>query len=416
MSKKSIQEYRYRKDKPKCLKFLHNKSKNTQKSYYQAIRKYEEFHDTTIEELIKEALEEQSQQVPPHLLKIIDRIEEFQNHLIEENYVHGTIKNHITRIKTTYTRNRVTIPYIEELNPLQTKRREVIEYKDIITKEEIKQALNHMRLPAQARTLTMVQGGLSNKECDELTLEAFINETYKYHQETNLEKALRWLSDPNNPIIWVTRITRVKTGKPYYCIIGSEAVNKIAESKLYEMVLPKNKDGLSNKLLDMNIQSFGKVCRDVNRKCGFGFVAEESRLRPHMLRKYHGTHIKGSFMTYEEHSIISNADIDELHGRGKTHVQDTYIKTNPLQQKLLYAKVMNNLSLFHEYDYSITSDDVIVSLRNPIEENKKLRNEVRNLSKSLQKKKNASDKVEKLREELGDDGFKELINEILSVS
>ena len=76
---------------PRCLKFLANTSENTKLAYFQSIKKYEEFHGTTIEALVNEALEEQSNQVPTHLLKIIERLEDFQEYLINEDYVIGTI-------------------------------------------------------------------------------------------------------------------------------------------------------------------------------------------------------------------------------------------------------------------------------------------------------------------------------------
>ena len=43
-----------------------------------------------------------------------------------------------------------------------------------------------------------------------------------------------------------------KIGKPYYAVIGAEAVNKIAEAKLYEKDLPRNECEIPSKLLDTN--------------------------------------------------------------------------------------------------------------------------------------------------------------------
>ena len=399
---------------PRCLKFLANTSENTKLAYLQSVKKYEEFHGTTIEALISEALEEQSNQVPTHLLKIIERLEDFQEYLINEDYVIGTIKNHITKIKSVYHKNRIDIPYIEPVNPKRTKRREYIEYKDVLTKDELKCALKHMRLPAQARAMVMIQGGLSNNECEQLKTRAFIDETRKYHQCNGDMDALEWLSDETNPIIWVTKLIRVKTGKPYYAVIGAEAVNKIAEAKMYEMQLPKNEGRIPEKLLDTNIRAFGKTCRDVNTKCGFGLVAEESKLRPHNLRRFHATYIRGGVLSYEEKSQISLAEIDEMQGRGKTSVQDTYIKSNPLEQKLIYAKVMNNVSLWNEYEYEIIDDDIVLYFVDQLSENQKLKKEVKNLEQKLQQKQKASEKVKKLREELGNDVFDEMMAEILN--
>ena len=405
MSKKSSQV--------RCLRFLNNLSSNSIKGYKQSIKKYESFHGTTIEALVDEALDEQSKQVPHHQLSIIDRLEDFQNYLIESNLVVGTVKLHMTLIQTIYRKNRVEIPYIESVNPKQCRKREYIEYKDILTKEEIRCCLSHMRLPAQARAMTIIQGGLSNEECEHLTTRSFIDELHKYHQKDNDLDALKWLANVNNPVIWVTKLIRVKTGKPYYALIGSEAINKIAEAKLYEY---GNKGFIPEKLLNMNKGSFTRTCSTVSKKCGLPLVSEEAKFRSHMLRKFHATNIRGSVLTYEEHSRISNAEIDEMQGRGKTSVQDTYIKSNPLEQKLIYAKVMNNVSLYNEYEYEIIDDDVIVHRVDQLSENKKLVKKVNDLEHQLQQKRKASEKVRKLREELGNDVFDEMIGEILNAS
>lgn len=401
--------------KSNVLKFIESLSMNSKKSYHQSIKQYEEFHGTNIEDLIEEALEEQTKQVPQHLLKVIDRLEDFQNHLINQGLVYGTIQLKLTHIKTIYKRNRVSLPYIEPLNSKTIKRREYIEYKDVLTKDEIRKALTLMKPIPRARALTIAQGGLSNEECEHLKLSSFIEELKCYHQKDDLIEALTWLADENHPVIWVTRLIRWKTKKPYYALIGSEAVNSIASAKLHELS-KKNNIPDTDKLINCNKAGFIRTCRDVNNKLGLGKVADESKFRSHNLRRFHATYINGSALTYEEHSLISNSEIDEMQGRGKTSVQDTYIKSNPLKQKLLYAKVMNNVSLYHEYNYQLLDDDVIVKINDPSIENAQLKKEVKKLSDELQKKKKASDKVKELRKSLGEDGFNEMINEILNVS
>lgn len=396
----------------RSIKFLENSSKRTQINYASTIKEYEAFHGTDIDELVNEALNEQVERVPHHQLKVIDRIEDYQNWLISKNLVHGTIGVKVGRIKTIYRKNRVELPYIEPLNPKQTRRREFIEYKDILTKEELKCALSHMRLPSKAQAMTMIQGGLSLEECEHLSYRKFIDELYKYHQCDDDMDALQWLSDETHPVIWVTKLIRIKTGKPYYAIIGAEAVNTIAEAKLYEFQLPSYKH--TDKLLTVSKSGFSRLCRSINEKCRFGKVSEEAKLRSHNLRRFHATYIKGSAMTYEESSRLSNFEIDELQGRGKTSVQDTYIKTNPLTQKLLYAKVMNNVSLYHEYEYVLTDDDVQIFLVDQLQEKKKLEEKVKILESELDAKKRASEKVQKLREELGEETFNEIMLGIIN--
>ena len=398
----------------KSIRFLQNSSKRTLINYESTIKEYEAFHGTSIDELVEEALNEQVERVPHHQLKVIDRIEDYQNYLVGQNLVHGTIGVKVGRIKTIYRKNRVELPYLTPLNPKQTRRREYIEYSDVLTKEELKCALSHMRLPAKAQAMVMIQGGLSLEECEHLSYRKFIDELRKYHQCDDDMDALKWLADETHPVIWVTKLIRVKTGKPYYAIIGSEAINTIAQAKIYQWQLPSYNH--TDKLLTITKQGFSRTCRVVNKKCGFGLVAEESKFRSHQMRRFHATHINGSALTYDESSRLSNFEIDELQGRGKTSVQDTYIKSNPLHQKLLYAKVMNNVSLYHEYDYVLTDDDVQVFLVDQLEEKKKLEEKVKTLESKLDARKRASERVEKLKNELGEDVFNEVIAGILNVN
>lgn len=401
--------------KSSSLRFLEAMSSRTQINFKSTVQKYEQFHGLPIDSLVLEALDEQDERVPEHRLKIIERIESFQDYLISEDYVFGTISVIISRIKTLYRKNRVRIPYITPLNPKQVRRRDYITYQDILTKDELRCVLQYMRLPAKARLYTMIQGGLSSAECEKLTTRAFIDETRDYHHCGDDVDALKWLAKKENPIIWVTMLVREKTKKPYYALIGAEAVNMIAKTKLYEMQLPKNGGQIPPKLLNMNPNSFANLCRQINKQCNLGEVAEESKLRQHNLRRFHATHIRGSALNYEEVSL-TNWEIDEMQGRGKTNTQDTYIKSNPLEQKLLYAKVINNVSLYNEYDYQIVDGDVVLTLRNQLEENKKLKNQVDNLEKKLENRRVASANLQKIRDELGDDGLRELIGEILNVS
>lgn len=400
----------------KSIRFVERLSENTQQNYRSAINHYETFHGMNIDELVCEALDEQTQQVPPHLLKIIDRLEDFQDYLVSKGFVYSTIMEYMGNIKSIYHKNRIVIPYLNTIDPKRVKRNDVIEFKDILKKEEIIKALKLMRLPQQARVMTMIQGGLSNKECDNLTTRSFIDELKIYHQQDDDVKALNWLADETHPLIWVHRMVREKTGKPFYALIGAEAINTIASAKLYELGLKKYNGELSERLLDQNYNSFWNRCKVINEKLGFGQAGGFNRFRPHMMRKFNATYIRGSALTYEEQSLISNAEIDEMQGRGKTNVQDTYIKTNPIKQKLIYAKVLNNVSLFHQYDFEIVDDDIVLHLVDPNEENRKLKKEVRELSQKLDKISVNRQKLNALRDELGEDVFSELVQGILHPS
>lgn len=385
-------------------------SDNTKRIAMSIIRRYEEFHGTTFDELVAQALDEQDQRVPEHKLSIYNHIMCFRQHLIEEGVIVGTIKLYESRIKTSYRKNRVTIPYLPPLNSKLCQQHEYITLSDLLTKEEITNAMSLMNDKMKARVMVMITGGLSNEECRVLTTRQFIDDLKQYHQKDNDLDALKYLADENNNHIWITNIVRQKTKKPYYAIMNPETVQMIARAKLKEY------PDIKPQLLTNNKTYFGQKLREINKKLGYEKAGGMYRLRPHMLRKFHATYISGSVLNYEEHSLITNAEIDELQGRGKTSVQDTYMKVNPLRQKVLYAKVMNNVSLFHEYEYQIIDNDVVVNVVDHQSTNQKLEEEVKNLKKKIENSKKTSNKVDTLRNELGEDKFNELVLEILTGS
>ena len=50
----------------KCLRFLNNRSENTRKAYISTMKRYEALHGMSVEDLVKEALDEQTNQIPTH--------------------------------------------------------------------------------------------------------------------------------------------------------------------------------------------------------------------------------------------------------------------------------------------------------------------------------------------------------------
>ena len=260
-----------------------------------------------------------------------------------------------------------------------------------------------MSLTQKARVMAMATGGLSNQECSVLTTRQFIDDLYPYHHKTDDIEALEYLAKSDN-IVWVTKLTRQKTQKPYYAVVNPETVSIIAQAKLKEKKLKPE-------LLPSNKIYFNHVCQKINDKLGFGTAGAYCRFRPHMLRKFHATAISGAVLDYEEQLEIR--EIDELQGRGKTPTQATYMKTNKIRQKLLYCKVMNNVSLFNKYDYEFVDGDVVVTRRDPFKEVEKINDENVKLKNDIVKMQEPSRKVESLIREMGFDNFKYELTKLL---
>ena len=475
MTKKSNQQ------NTRWMRSLSDLSKSSVQSYSQAVRLYEQYNEMEMDELIIEALDEQTERVAEHNLKIYDRIVGFRQHLLDEGRMATGVTTYMSRIKTLYKKNRVTIPYIPPMNQITANRRQVIKFEDYLTKDEIKQAIDYLPLIQQARLLAMVTGGLSNEECKNLrTIEDFIRPLFDYHKSEDPVVALQRLSKMDN-VIWIKCIKRGKTGKPYYAIMNPETVQKTAQAKLEEVKplpfakLPRK---LHEKLYPTDKNYFGECCRRINDGLDMGYVGQKecdavtdadgnfsiskldydnfrlyvdgervykgtydveeqedeiiisikdhpntevtylcqglSRFRPHMFRKFHATAVRGNYHIGD--SQLSPMEIDELQGRGMTGVQSTYIKSNPIKQKFLYAQVVNNVSLWHKYDFRVVDDDVELIVVDDEEKNRKLEKENKKLKRQLETSQDIKSDIKDLISEKGIDEVADIVAKLLNAS
>lgn len=372
----------------------------TVRNYECAIKSYEAYHHQTINQLIDEAIKEQSEGVPLHQLSLYDRLLDFRTYLTQ-NKKGTTIRQYLASIKNIYKHHRVEVPQIPPLNQKTVKRNPYIEFKDILTHEEIRKAISIVKPELQIRMLAMATGGYTNEETRILTNRQFYEDTYKYHQEDDPLEAMHKLSDMDN-IIWETQLIRQKTQKPYYGFVNPETTQAIARVKASKDTYP-----LDAPLFKYQKDYFSRQLTATSRKLGLGEAGGFSRLSPHVLRRFNATYLKGNDLTEEE--TIALSDIDELQGRSKTNTQDRYIKTNPLKQKLIYAKYMNNVSLYNQYTYSIGEDDIIITRM----DNNKLKKENKELKNTLLELTESTNSLKNYIEEVGVNNFEAQLNRLL---
>lgn len=480
MTKKSDSEQKWEKR-------VSDLAPRTIRNYQQSVKLYEEFHDMKMDELIAEALEEQSSRTAEHELKIYDRIVDFRSDLIKEGRKITGVAAYITKIKTLYRKSRVRIPYIPPLNEINANRSEVIKFEDYLTKEELKKGIEYLPLIMRGRMLAMTTGGLSNDECASLeTKKHFIDPLYQYHRCDDDIEALRYLANSDN-IIWIICIKRGKTGKPFYAIMNPECVKITAMAKLEEVkALPFGKlpRELNKKLYPTTKNYFAELCRRINDGLDFGYVGQKeheaqtdengqftvsnldlnnlhvflmdgtriyreslkiekdkktatitirdsnlqpvpntpikykcggkSRFRPHMFRKFHATAVRGNYHIDDDR--LSPIEIDELQGRGMTSVQETYIKSNPIHQKFLYARIINNVSLWHRYEYAVIGDDVHLRVVDDELKSKELEKENEKLQKKLELNRDVREDIKDLISDKGIDEVADIVSKLLKAS
>lgn len=325
-------------------------SRSSIKTYGFAFSKYCEFHEMILTELLAEAKFEQENNVPESKLKLYDRILDFRNFLID-NYIGNTISTTITKIKTFYHYNRITLPYIPPLNTRKIKKHDFISYDELLTKDEIRKAISLADENLAMWIFVLTSSGSSRCEAKSMTNEMLFKGTQTYHGKDDFSDALKYLSIHDN-VVCTCKLTRKKTDKTYYSFLNPETVQFIAEVKL------RNDDfNLDDPLLKYTPDYIGRKFRFINDYLKLGYAGGYRRFRPHMLRKFNATRLNQGGIKSD---FLDMDIVDNLHGRGKGATREAYFKENPEVLKLSYVKCMNNVSLFHTYSYEIADGEVYV--------------------------------------------------------
>ena len=130
-------------------KFIRSRNieESTIKGYNMSISQYESFCRMKIDELIKEAWDDEEKYRNIHKRKIYDRILDFRTALLEtERYEISTINNMIIKLQAIYTHYGVKFP---QIRPLKNKK-EQLSYFDLPNKNHIRMALDATGVQNQA--------------------------------------------------------------------------------------------------------------------------------------------------------------------------------------------------------------------------------------------------------------------------
>lgn len=125
-----------------------------------------------LSDLLAEAITEQENHVPENQLSIYNRIVSFRNYMAD-NHVGNTVSNSVSKIKTLYKYNRVYLPFIPSLNSKTLTKNDLISFRDLPTKDEIRQALNFCDDNQALWILVILSSGMTRAETKSITNEIF---------------------------------------------------------------------------------------------------------------------------------------------------------------------------------------------------------------------------------------------------
>lgn len=316
-----------------------NIKESTVNGYEIALSDFERFNSMTIDELIKEAKDDENS------LKLKDRqikkrLIDYRSDLLKRKLSPNTVRTYFSKVKTFYMHFEIEMPYIPTAKydkAYQTN------YLDLPTHEHIRQALEISSIDLKSIILFMSSSGTAKAETLSLTVEDFINATSDYHDGGSIKSVLSTLDKKDN-IIPTFYLRRIKTDKYYYTFCSPEAADCIVKYlKMRDNLKP------ADKLFDFTHQSLLNRFQKINDVMGWGFKGKYRFFRSHTLRKFHASNI-----------ALSAEYVDLLQGRSRSEVHETYIKTNPLRLKQIYESGMGNVMINARKENVINQDFTIV--------------------------------------------------------
>ena len=329
-----------------------NLQPETIRGYKSTLKKYSEYYQMSIDELIDEAINEEIEGIDKRRRSIKTRLLQFRTFLLTEtNLKQSSIKTKMRRIITIYAHFDVEIP---KLPMMQKTDKNETTYFDLPTKKQIKMAIDIAGIRIASLILFMVSSGTGRTECANITIQDFFDATRDYHSTNTIPEIIEELYSCTEPIVPTFTLWRQKTKKKYYTFCTPECTNAIIEwLQLRLKIAEQNEETIQfeDTLWNLTQRQITYHFQHINDELEFGFKGEYRFLRPHTLRKFHASNIG-----------LSQETVDLLQGRSRDYVHETYIKTNPLRLKQTYMNVMENVTLHDVGKKEIIQEEFTINL------------------------------------------------------
>lgn len=327
-------------------------TKSTTDGYKTTIKKYTQYYNMSLEDLINEAItEEDDSTIKKRQRSIRTRLVQFRSHLLNDtNLETSTIKVHMRRLSAIYKYFEVDVPKLPSIKDNAFE----LTYMDLPNVKHIEEAYQMAGLRLGSLILFMSSTGTGRTECSNLKVKDFIQACNGYYKSTELIDILNELHNSLEPIVPTFNMFRIKTQKNYYTFCTPETTNSIIDWLLLKNELLETNDEkllLQDSIWDWNPRNISNQFQELNDELGWGFKNKYRFFRPHALRKFHASNIG-----------LSEENVDFLQGRSKDKLHATYIKANPEKLKQLYMDVMENVTIGKLDKKEIIHEDFTINI------------------------------------------------------
>lgn len=355
--------------------------------YESDLNLYSEYFDMSLEELLEEAEEDEDKNIRMRKRRINDKILRFQKHLEEDKVTHPitkktvsyapyTINNIITSVKNFYTCYDIQVPMIRR------KRAKLENQEDIITKREIRLALQHdPNQQHKAIILLLSCSGLDVDSLLKLTVKDYTNGVKMYSTFTPSSNLKSFFEDLNRQkdVVATLSMERPKTHYEHIFFFSPEACHALNYSLLERIRLGEDLK-LDSPLITIGKQAINKFFVKLNDKLGFGWTSRGTRrrFRPHGLRAFFASTLVGATI---DGMMIDSMIIEFMLGHTIPATTAAYYKKKPELLKNVYVSVMGKLSMGEYYKVKTINSPEYERMKNELERYKVLEAKIEKLER-----------------------------------
>ena len=338
--------------------------------YKVTLKKYSEYNQTPLIELLHEAETEEDQRIPQRRRTLTTRLLDFRNH-ITQKYKKNYVRSTMTKVLTLYTTYGLEIPKLPTQSHKNMKEPTPITFKDLPDKDIIEASINITTPLMKAIILFMSSSGCARAETLNITIQDFIEATKNYHHTNDIYTVIDTLRQRDD-IIPTFKLKRQKTDKWYYTFCSPEAVTAILDY----LVSIKKPIHPNDKLFQYSKTTVSYKFKEINNELNLGKRGTYNRFRSHMLRKFHASNLRNDGMSKE--------DINQMQGKGQNSVDEVYFFDDPNVLREKYIEHLDCLTID-------STRRVKTELETVRDENKELRDRQSQLDDLL-------DRIKKLEE------------------
>ena len=333
---------------------------------------YCNYQGMTLEELLREAEEDEENNLKIKKRRIKTRLHNYTLHLLERKLENSTILLYLAKIKQVYIYYDIEIP---ELHLSLQKNRET--YTDIITRREIQRAVENASLKMKAVITTLVSSGLRRSDLCALRVEDFVEAVVR-DPNCNVR------CDDNLPL-WISQVEQYDILIPEFHLISqktrtdhitfcSQEATMYTLQMLRERCLKRDVQ-LCDSLFELKVKSVTANFERLSDRLGFERKRTRRRFHPHALRSFFATTLTTNDVDYLSTEFLLGHRLGE--------VQSSYYHANPRKLRGKYVRILDKLTFASEVSFVDLSRDEKRELEALREQNESMRRRLYDIEETI---------------------------------